>query len=140
MAKKKKPDLVVWNEEDGYYQRSLTYGSNLGAPAIQLEDISGWKKTASADVNKQFKSKFDELKAEYETLVEEYRWNDLIFKAQYSFKPVIGEIYHLYVREDETIFLSLIEPSSWEQKYIGSFKLTSTQKWKKIKFSKKKVR
>ena len=29
---KKKPDLVVWDEEKGYYQRELTYGSNHGAP------------------------------------------------------------------------------------------------------------
>ncbi len=35
---KDKPDLVVWDEERGYYQRELTYGSNHGAPAIKLED------------------------------------------------------------------------------------------------------
>ena len=26
---KKKPDLVVWDEERGYYANELTYGSNL---------------------------------------------------------------------------------------------------------------
>lgn len=34
----KKPELVVWSEERGYYAGQLTYGSNLGAPAIKLDD------------------------------------------------------------------------------------------------------
>ena len=36
---KKKPDLVVWNEEKGYYAKELTYGRNIGAPAIKLDDV-----------------------------------------------------------------------------------------------------
>ncbi len=135
---KKKPDLVVWDEEKGYYQKVLTYGTNIGAPAIKIEDVGGWKKTAANEVNRQIKTKFDELKKEYESLVEEYRWNDLIFRAEYNFVPVIGEIYHLYSRENGSIFLSMIGPNEWKMEYIGSFKLTSTQKWKKVKQQKKK--
>jgi hypothetical protein len=135
---KKKPDLVVWDEEKGYYQKVLTYGTNIGAPAIKIEDVGGWKRTAANEVNRQIKTKFDELKKEYESLVEEYRWNDLIFRAEYNFVPVIGEIYHLYSRENGSIFLSMIGPNEWKMEYIGSFKLTSTQKWKKVKQQKKK--
>jgi len=138
MGKKKKPDLVVWDEEKGYYQKILSYGTNVGAPAINIEDVGGWKRIAAGEVNKQIKTKFEELKNEYESLVEEYRWNDLIFKAEYNFMPVIGETYHLYSRENGTIFLSMIGPNEWKMEYIGSFKLTSTQKWKKVKNSKKK--
>mgnify|MGYP000598406580 CR=1 FL=1 len=43
--KNSKPDLVVWDEEKGYYQKELTYGSNVGAPAIKMEDVGGWKQT-----------------------------------------------------------------------------------------------
>lgn len=135
---KKKPDLVVWDEEKGYYQKILPYGTNVGAPAINIEDVGGWKKISASEVNKQLKTKFDELKSEYESLVEEYRWNDLIFKADYNFIPVIGETYHLYARENGTIFLSMISPNEWKMDYVGSFKLTSTQKWKKVKAPKKR--
>jgi hypothetical protein len=44
----------------------------------------------------------------------------------------MGEIYHLYIKDDETMFLSLISPDQWRQKHIGSFKLDSTQKWIKV--------
>jgi Protein of unknown function (DUF2452) len=129
---KKKPDLVVWNEEKGYYQRELTYGSNQGAPAIKLEDVGGWKQMQAGVANKQFQSKYEELKAEYQKLIDEVNWNELVYQSTYSFIPVMGEVYHLYMRNDDTTFLSLISPNQWNKKYIGSFKLDSTQKWTKV--------
>jgi len=129
---KKKPDLVVWDEEKGYYQRELTYGSNQGAPAIKLEDVGGWKQMQANVANKQFKSKYDELKEEFRKLIDEVNWNDMVYSSSYSFIPVMNEIYHLYIKDDDTTFLSLIAPNLWNKKYIGSFKLDSTQKWVKV--------
>ena len=129
---KKKPDLVVWNEEKGYYQKELTYGSNVGAPAIKLEDVGGWKQMQANTVNKHFRSKYEELKEEFQKLIDEVNWNELVYSSDYSFIPVIGETYHLYMRKNDTTFLSLIDPNSWNQNYIGSFKLDSTQKWIKV--------
>lgn len=133
MKKRKKPDLVVWDEEKGYYARELTYGSNIGAPVIKTNDVSTWRQNKVKEVNDQFRTKYEELKAEAEKLINEYNWNELIYsRAQYNFQPVVGKTYHLYVREDESVFLSLIEPNSWKQKYIASFKLDSNNKWIKI--------
>jgi len=126
---KKKPDLVVWDEERGYYSKELTYGSNVGAPAIKVDDIKGWKSNQAKEVNKQFKSKYEELKAEFQKLVDEVNWNELVYSSSYSFIPVIGEEYHLYVGKNENLFLSLISPNEWNQQHVGSFKLDSTQKW-----------
>jgi hypothetical protein len=53
----KKPDLVVWDENKGYYSKELTYGTNVGAPAIKLEDVTGWKSNQANEANKQFKTK-----------------------------------------------------------------------------------
>ena len=132
MEKKKKPDLVVWSEERGYYPRELTYGSNLGAPAIKLENVDGWKVSQAHEANKVFNSKFEELKEEFNKVLEEVYWNDIIYSSQYSFIPIIGETYHLYKRNDNSNFLSIIEPSSWKTEHIGSFKLNSNKKWEKI--------
>jgi len=110
----------------------LPYGSNVSAPAIIIEDISSWKTRGVQKVNNQLKTKFFELKDEYEKLIEELRWNDLVYKSQFSFEPVIGQIYHLYVNKSEKLFLSLIGPEEWNQKHLGSFKLNSEQKWVKI--------
>ncbi len=130
MKKNKIPDLVVYDDDRGYYAKELTYGSNLGAPAIEIKDVSTWRQSKVTEVNYQFKAKYDELKAEAEKLINEYNWNDLIYtKVQFTFQPLVGRVYHLYIKEDENMFLSLIEPNQWNQKFIASFKLDSNNKW-----------
>ena len=122
----KKPDNVA--DSPGL----LTYASNVGAPAIKVEDISAWKSVNAIKVNKQLETKFNELKAEYKKLVEEYRWNELVYTAKFAFEPVIGQNYHLYVGKDGNIFLSMINPNEWKYECVGSFTLDSNNKWNRI--------
>jgi predicted nucleotide-binding protein (sugar kinase/HSP70/actin superfamily) len=82
-------------------------------------------------VNKEFENKFNELKLEYQKLVEEFEWNEIIYNSKFSFEPVIGEIYHLYVGNEGSHFLSLIPPNEWNKEHIGTFKLNSDKKWVK---------
>ena len=131
MDEEKKPDLVVWSKDRGYYAKELTYGSNLGAPAIKLDNVEGWKKNQAFEVNKQLKTRFDELKAEYDKILEEVYWNEKVYSSQYNFIPIIGETYYLYQNKGRT-FLSIIEPSSWNYECLGGFKLDSFKKWTKI--------
>jgi hypothetical protein len=122
----KKPDNV--SDNPGL----LSYGSNVGAPAIQVSNIEHWKEPRVSDVNKQFQERFEGLKNEYQKLIEEYKWNDLVYKAKFNFEPVIGKIYHLYYSADGTTFLSLIQPNEWNREHIGSFKYNHDNKWIKI--------
>jgi hypothetical protein len=132
MSKDKKPNLVVWTEEKGYYAKELTYGTDLGAPAIKLEDVNGWKQIQAEKVNKIFAKKFDEIKNEFQELMNEINWNSFVYSSTYSFTPVIGETYHLYRKNNGTVFLSLISPNEWNVEYIGSTRLESSNKWIKL--------
>lgn len=129
---KKKPDLVVWDEEKGYYANALTYGSNLSAPAIQMDDVAGWKQGQAQKANKVFVKKYNELKEEFKELVEEVNWNDLVYSSNYNFLPVIGETYYVYQKADKSLFLSLISPNEWNMEFIGSTRLESNNKWIKL--------
>jgi len=131
-GKKKKPDLVVWDEERGYYPRELTYGSNSGAPAIRLDDVSGWKQNQANKANKVFNKKFEEIKDEFAHLIDEVKWNEFVYSTNYNFIPVMGETYYLYRKSDGTNFLSLISPDEWGMEFIGATKLESNNKWIKI--------
>jgi hypothetical protein len=128
----KYPDNIVWNEEEGFNASKLPYASNVGAPAIKMDDVGGWKSRQVVNVNHQIKTKFEELREEYNKLVDEYNWNQLIYKSKYSFTPVIGHIYHLYMNKKDEVFLSLISPDEWNQLFVGSFQLDSTEKWIKV--------
>lgn len=130
--KKKYPDNVVWSEERGYYAHLLPYATNIGAPVIIPDNISTWKNEKILKTNHYFNKKYDEIKKEYEKLVEEFEWNKVVYGSNYNFQPIIGEKYHLYRRNNGEMFLSLIEPNSWKQEYIGTFEMDSDNKWKKI--------
>ena len=54
----KKPDNVADNPG------LLPYGSNIGAPAIKVNDVHSWKLSKVHKVNKQFEKRFLELKSE----------------------------------------------------------------------------
>lgn len=122
----KKPDNVSDNPS------ILPYGSNVGAPSIVVKDIQHWKKPRIISVNQQFEDKFLELKKEYEKLIEEYKWNELVYKAKFSFEPVIGKVYHLYYNKNGNIFLSLVSPTEWKYEHIGTFKYNHDNKWIKL--------
>ena len=66
--------------------------------------------------------------------LDEFKWNELVYKSKYTFKPVQGKMYHLYQKNDDNkdLFLSLIGPDEWDMLFIGSFKLLSNNKWEKI--------
>ena len=131
--KEKKPDLVVWSEERGYYARELTYGSNLGAPAIKMDNVAGWKLSSVQNVNTEFQARYSELMEQARKLQQEYEWNELIYgSVEYNFQPTVGQTYHLYRRGNGSLILSIIEPQSWKLEFISSFKLDTTNKWVKI--------
>jgi hypothetical protein len=110
----------------------LPYPHHIGSAPIKPENTSTFVNRGVSKVNHEFKDRFDRLRQEYESLMEEYEWNKVIYESDLRFEPVIGEIYHLYVRDNKK-FISLIGPKEWNQEYLGSFKLNSDLKWEKIK-------
>ena len=125
----KKPDNVVFSDDKGYNASVLPYATNVGAPAIRMDDVVSWKNRNISTVNKEFENKFKELKSQYENLMQEFEFNELVYSAKFSFEPIMGEIYHLYTGEDGVNFLSLISPQEWNKEHLGTFKLNSDKKW-----------
>lgn len=127
--KKVIPDNVVFSDDKGYNASLLSYPTSLGAPVITIDNLVSWKSRGISNVNKQFESKFNELKLQYESLMKEFELNELVYNSNFSFEPVIGEIYHLYRGEDGINFLSLISPVEWNKEHLGTFQLNSDKKW-----------
>ena len=133
MTKDKKPDQVVFNENTQKYDAALKpYATNVGAPAIQVTNNSAWKNRNVHKANQKIQAKYLELKAEYDKMMEELEYNNLVYSARFSFEPLIGETYHLYRDKNEKPFLSIIAPTDCNFNFLGSFLLSSEQIWKKI--------
>ena len=122
----KKPDNYV--ENPGI----MPYGTDLGAPSIRPENIENWKNSKIIKVNKEFSNRYEFLKKQYDDLIEEFKWNDMLYRSKFNFEPVVGETYHLYCGKKGKNFLSLIEPNQWNKEHIGTFTLNFDNKWIKI--------
>jgi len=125
---KKIPDNVVFN--DGKFDANTkNYPTTISAPSFAPISID---RSDSIKADKYFSSRLNELKSEYEDLVDEYKWSNIIYNALYNFQPILGELYYLYLNKDNKYFLSIIEPSEWNQTYVGTFKLLNNGKWEKV--------
>ncbi|MBE7685889.1 DUF2452 domain-containing protein [Tenacibaculum piscium] len=133
MIKVKIPDNVVFNTTTQKYDASLKpYATSVGAPVITTTDTIAWKNRSINKINHKVATKYLELKAEYDKMMQDFEYNKIIFEAKFTFEPIIGQIYHLYKRENGESFLSIIAPEECDFNSLGNFYLNVDQIWEKI--------
>ena len=110
----------------------LSYPSHVGAPKIDVPDLSSFKRNGTDKVNKIYDTKYKELMQDAENLYKSFIINQEVYESSYRFEPIIGQIYHLYEDVRGNKFLSLIEPNTWRQKHVYSVILNSDMVWIKI--------
>ena len=123
-----KPDNVVFNHKTGQYDAfKKEYPTSFNSKNFDLEKIENIK----TESKPYFKEKFLEIKSKYDNLIEKLKWNEIIFKSNHRFNPIIGKEYYLYKNKNIT-FLSIIKPNEWKMEYIGTFKLDTKHTWQKV--------
>lgn len=132
----KKPDNVVFNEEDQRYDAALKpFPTNLGAPVIEVENLAPWKNSGITKVNAAMSAEYEEIKKKYQALHNRFQYNNLVYSAKFSFQPVVGNTYHLYKDKNQQPFLSILSPNECNFDYLGSFRLGSDSLWDRIEDS-----
>ena len=127
---KQYPDNIVYNsDKDKFDANTKAYPTTVGSQKFEPVCVD---KSDSIKADQYFESKLQEIKKEYETLIDEYKWTKMIYNSTYNFQPILGEPYHLYENKRKELFLSLIEPDAWNQKYVGTFKLLNNGKWELV--------
>lgn len=131
---KERPDNVVFDKDSQTYNSSLLpYGTNIGAPKITPTGVSAWKNSSITSFNHTFNNKIENLKSDYQKLIDEYQINDMLYQSKMNFQPIVGKVYHLYNNEKKNEhFLSLIPPDSWEKTHLGDFKLNHEKLWERV--------
>lgn len=124
----KKPDSIVFNNETQEYDSyKKEFPTTFNSKNFSAEKISKTKIESQA----YFKNRFIEIKDQYESLLKEFEWNELIFSSKYNFQPIVGKEYYLY-KNDKQNFLSIIKPEEWEMVCLGKYKLNSKNVWEKL--------
>lgn len=110
----------------------IPYPTHVGAPKIEPQDLTAFKKHGLNKVDRVVKRRFDELLKEAETLQKSMELQEVVYSSNYRFEPKIGEIYHLYENIDGSKTLSLIGPTEWNKKYLFSVVLNSDMTWTEL--------
>jgi len=122
---KKYPDNVVYNYNLHKFDASLKpYPTDLGAPPFNNQ------LTIGEQAKSRFKSRIESIQSQWLDLCKDWEIHHMVSAAECSFAPDVGGVYHLYKRNDGSIWLSIISPAHWKlDKYIGSYRLNHDGCW-----------
>jgi hypothetical protein len=131
---KSKPDYVVQNVETGKYDSFLkTYQTSISGPRIEVQDLTPFKQSSLSKAHHRFDKRAEEIRLQMDSLLSEYRDNDLVWGSGMSFEPYSGCEIYVYQKESGVNFSSMVSPEEWGNKFtlIGKFRLDSDSIWKR---------
>lgn len=118
-------------EDDKPSRAFLPYPASTLSPQIVPADLSTFKARGISQVERDLHQKLTEIREDYLAAVEHFNWNKLIYESDINFEPVVGETYHLYQIQGR-FQLSMIGPTEWKQRHLGSFRLNVDRQWEPI--------
>lgn len=131
MTTRRKPDRVADSP------MTTPYGTDLSAPAFTVPDVQGYKKAQAAEASHRFHQRYAELEQQMSELMTQAQYNDRLLNASIAFKPIIGQVYFLYNKDDQD-FISMISPEQWGESYMqkqtfaGAYKILADNVWIQI--------
>jgi hypothetical protein len=126
----KKPDLVVWNEKNGYDAKLKSYPTSASAQKFDLPNVPLFRSESSKKMMDVFNREQQEIRERIEKLYDEYNTSIMVWESKISFEPIVGKSYFLYNFAGE-LTLSLIAPNEWGRgnDFVGEYILNSDNKW-----------
>lgn len=127
----------------------LPYAHSLGSAIIRPIDKGRTKGVAMTAMYEQTDSQLHQIKEQVEKLLAQAQdihdridVSEKVYLADCAFKPVMGQVYHLYEKKDESWILSMVSPEEWGSDppyyYLATARLLHDHTWDIIKVNKDK--
>ncbi len=119
---------------------NLPYAHNVGGSVIKPIDRGRVKGQAVSAMYEQADSQLDQIREQVQLLASQAQQiqkrvevSELIYESEMNFKPLMGHIYHLYRKSDDTHLVSMVAPSEWGNNipydFVATVKLLSDHTW-----------
>ena len=129
--------------KDAIYQGELhavPYPITVSSPKIEPMDKNLMKANAHESMQNQAEQQISMLQKQATLLMNQakeiqdrLKVSHTIYQADMNFEPVVGTMYHLYQREDESWLLSMIAPYEWGKKipftFLHTVRLLADKTW-----------
>jgi len=122
----------------------LPYSASVSGALIRPNEEGMIKHKALTAMEEQTNMQLMQIRKQIELLAlqaqEIQKRKDLsmkIYEARLSFKPNIGQVYHLYEKQDGSHMLSLVSPAEWGKggpfkRFIASVRLLADHTWQEL--------
>lgn len=120
----------------------LPYAASASSAVIRQNEEGLIRHQALSAMEEQTQLQLDQIRKQIELLAQQaqeiQKRKDLsmiIYSTKLGFKPVIGQTYYLYEKEDESYLLSMISPQEWGskkayfKKFMAAVKLLADHTW-----------
>ncbi len=120
---------------------TLPYAHTVGGVVIKPEDKGRIKGRALAAMEDQTQMQMDQIREQIELLAKQAEAlkkrkeiSQMIYGAEMSFEPLINHIYHLYLRKNGKMLLSMVAPTEWGRKlpferFVATVRLLADHTW-----------
>jgi len=122
----------------------LPYSSSVSGAVIKPTEEGMIRHKALTAMEEQTNMQLAQIRQQIELLAlqaqeiqKRKELSELIYNAKLSFTPVIGQVYYLYQRKDDSHFLSMVSPKEWGpsgpfKKAVATVKLLADHTWMEI--------
>lgn len=119
----------------------LKYAHTVGGAVITPTDPKGIKHAALRAMYEQTDMQLTQIQEQIELLARQARalqerrqLSEIVYQAKLSFKPLIGETYFLYERENGEYLVSMVSSDDWPsgmpfKEFHGAVKLLADHTW-----------
>ncbi len=109
----------------------LPYAHTVGSAVIKPIDKGRVKGLAVSAMYEQTEMQMEQIRKQVDLLYQQaekirdrVHISESIYSAEINFKPLIGHIYHLYLRKNGKHVLSMVGPNEWGKSTPYEFKAT----------------
>jgi len=121
----------------------LPYAHTVGGSIIKPIDKGRVKGLSLDAMYEQTNVHLSQIRKQVETLIQQAQQvhdrveiSEKIYQADMGFKPLIGRLYFLYQKKDESHVLSMVGPEEWGDNppyiFVSEVKLLSDHTWEVI--------
>lgn len=118
----------------------LPYAHHVGSAIIRPIDRGKEKGLALKAMYQQTNQQLNQIKDQVELLINQAQkihdridLSEKIYKAEIGFKPIIGNVYYLYEKDQEEWIVSMIGPNEWGKNkpyiYKATIELLGDKTW-----------
>ncbi len=141
-----KPNGDPYTNTEIYHKQLsvLPYSASVSGAVIKANEEGMIKHKALTAMEEQTNMQLEQIRKQIELLAlqaheiqKRKELSMMIYGARLSFKPNIGQIYHLYQKKDDSYMLSLVSPKEWGagspfKKFVGTVKLLADHTWQEM--------